>query len=88
MFNTQFKLLVAIFFASALSAEPLVHDHHDHDEAVITECLACENGFSSEVTDPTKETFGLPFSIKNVSIAQKIESIEVPISNSRAPPKI
>ena len=46
MFTAQLKLLVAIFFASALSAEPLVHDHHDHDEAVKIECLACENGLS------------------------------------------
>ena len=45
MFTAQLKLLVAIFFASALSAEPLVHNHHDHDEAVKIECLACENGF-------------------------------------------
>ena len=88
MFNTQLKLLVAIFFASALSSEPLVHDNHDHDETVKIECLACENSFSLEITDPTKETFSLPFSNKSVLIDQRIESIEVPISNSRAPPKI
>ena len=88
MFNTQFKLLVAIFFASALSAEPLVHDHYDHDDAVKIECIACENSFSLEITDPTKETFSLPFSKKSVLIDQKIESIEVPFSNSRAPPRI
>lgn len=88
MFNAQLKLLVAIFCASALSAEPLAHDHHDHAEAVTIECLACENTFSLEATNLTKETFELPFTNKNVFIARKIESIEVQSPNSRAPPRI
>ena len=88
MFNTKLKLLIAIFFASALSSEPLVHDHHDHDEAVKIECLACENVLSIGVADSTKETFGLSFSNKNEFISQNIESIQGSSPNSRAPPRI
>tara|TARA_B100000963_G_C22424645_1_gene579280 strand:+ start:380 stop:646 length:267 start_codon:yes stop_codon:yes gene_type:complete len=85
MLDSQRTFLVSLILVFGLVAEPLLHDHHDSEEKVVIECLACEDGTSSFIDSKSANIY-IFFEINSWS---KIEVNSKRIqrgSYSRAPP--
>jgi len=85
MLNSQRTFLASLILVFGLVAEPLLHDHHDSEEKVVIECLACEDGTSAFVESKSPNIYIL-FEINSWSKIEVNSKIIRKGSHSRAPP--
>ncbi|MEC7858885.1 MAG: hypothetical protein VX039_02790 [Pseudomonadota bacterium] len=77
--------LATLFLSFGLVAEPVLHDHHNFEEKVVIECLACEETGLITVKDKSKTTE--LFFQEKINLPQGLSSKKIHRGSfSRAPP--
>tara|TARA_B100000123_G_scaffold45612_1_gene30231 strand:+ start:57684 stop:57953 length:270 start_codon:yes stop_codon:yes gene_type:complete len=78
-------LLATLFLSFGLVAEPVLHDHHNFEEKVVIECLACEETGWTTIKEKSKITE--LFFQEKIKLPQGLSSKKIHRGSfSRAPP--